>query len=143
MPFLNLEPLSGGEEVSWSQLTFAVGGAPLIGVRGIKWSDKTEMEDVNGATGLIYSRGYGRRKISASLTVLGSTLFALIKQAPKGNIARITPTQLVFQQQPLDGPLTTFTFKKLQFKGYDFDLKEGDMSKDIELECIISDIVIQ
>ncbi len=100
-----------------------------------------DKENVYGAGRNPVSRGYGRVKSTASLGLLSGTVMALQAKAPKGQLHRIAPFPVIVSYQPDSGPLVTKVIKNCEFKKTEFDWKEGDMSKSIELELIISHIV--
>nr|WP_185124573.1 hypothetical protein [Ornithobacterium rhinotracheale] len=87
------------------------------------------------------SRGNGRVKATASITLLTATVLALRSKAPKGQLHRIAPFSITVSYQPDNQPLVTHILKNCEFKKAGFDWKEGDMSKEVELELIISHIV--
>jgi hypothetical protein len=140
MPFIEIMPLVNGEEYSWSQIAFNFAAAPVVGIRGIKYGTKQEKANIYGAGSNAVSRGRGRREYSCSVTLLGSTVVALQKQAQDGDITRIKPFPITVVYQPEGSPLVTVTIEKFEFKGLDWDWKEGDMSKDIDLEGVCGKI---
>ncbi|SMC75365.1 hypothetical protein [Chryseobacterium sp. YR221] len=138
---LELEPLINGREYGWSDIVVNIGGVPVTGIRAVKYEEEQEKENIYGAGRNPVSRGYGRVKATASITLLSGTLFALKSKAPKGQLHRIAPFTVVVSYQPESGPVVTHLLKNAEFKKTAFDWKEGDMSKEIELELLISHIV--
>ena len=100
-----------------------------------------EKEDIYAAGRYPISRGYGRVKTTASITLLSGTVFALKSKAPKGQLHRIAPFPITVSYQPDAGPMVVHVLKNCEFKKTEFDWKEGDMSKPIEMELIVSHIV--
>lgn len=138
---LELEPLINGREYGWADIVVNIGGVPVTGITAIKYSEEMDKENVYGAGRNPVSRGYGRVKSTASITLLSGTVMALEAKAPKKQLYRIAPFSIVVSYQPEAGPIVTKILKNAEFKKTEFDWKEGDMSKPIELELIISHIV--
>nr|DAJ30009.1 MAG TPA: putative XkdM-like protein [Caudoviricetes sp.] len=135
---LELPPLINGREYGWADIIVNIGGVPVTGIRAIKYEEEMEKEDVYGAGRHPVSRGYGRIKTTASITLLSGTVLALKSRAPKGQLFRIAAFPITVCYQPEAGPLVTHVLKNCEFKKNAFDWKEGDMSKEIELELIVS-----
>lgn len=135
------EPLINGREYGWADIICNIGGVPVTGIKAIKYEEEQEKENVYGAGRHPVSRGYGRVKATASITLLVSTVVALKAKAPKGQLHRIAPFSISVSYQPDNQPLVTHILKNCEFKKIVFDWKEGDMSKEVELELIISHIV--
>ncbi|PIF44920.1 hypothetical protein CLU96_1919 [Chryseobacterium sp. 52] len=138
---IELEPLINGREYGWADIIVNIGGVPVTGIRAIKYDEEMEKENIYGAGRNPVSRGYGRVKSTASVTLLSGTVMALKAKAPKGQLFRIAPFSVTVSYQPEAGPIVTHILKNCEFKKAAFDWKEGDMSKEIELELIISHIV--
>ncbi|GAA4156616.1 hypothetical protein GCM10022217_15800 [Chryseobacterium ginsenosidimutans] len=138
---IELEPLINGREYGWADIVVNIGGVPVTGIRAIKYDEEMEKENIYGAGRNPVSRGYGRVKSTASVTLLLGTVMALKSSAPKGQLFRIAPFSVTVSYQPEAGPIVTHILKNCEFKKSAFDWKEGDMSKEIELELIISHIV--
>lgn len=138
---LELEPLINGREYGWADIFTNIGGVPVTGIRAIKYDEEMEKENIYGAGRNPVSRGYGRVKSTASVTLLMGTVMALRAKAPKGQLFRIAPFSITVSYQPEAGPIVTHILKNAEFKKNTFDWKEGDMSKEVELELIISHIV--
>lgn len=138
---IELEPLINGTEYGWSSISCNIGGSPVTGIRGIKYNEDQEKENVFGAGNRPVSRAYGRIKAEASITLLGSTVMALKAAAPKGQLYKIAPFTIVVSYMPIDGKIQTHHLKNCEFKNTGFDWKEGDTHKEIEFELIISHIV--
>lgn len=138
---LELEPLINGREYGWADIVVNIGGVPVTGIRAVKYDEEMEKENIYGAGRNPVSRGYGRVRSTASVTLLMGTVMALRAKAPKGQLFRIAPFSITVSYQPEAGPIVTHILKNAEFKKSTFDWKEGDMSKEIELELIISHIV--
>ena len=138
---VELEPLINGREYGWADIVTTIGGVPVTGITAIKYGEEMEKENIYGAGRNPVSRGYGRVKSTASITLLSGTVFALKSKAPKGQLHRIAPFPITVSYQPDAGPMVVHVLKNCEFKKTEFDWKEGDISKPIELELIISHIV--
>lgn len=138
---LELEPLINGREYGWADIVATIGGVPLTGITAIKYSEEMEKENIYGAGRNPVSRGYGRVKTTASITLLSGSVLALKAKAKNGQLHRIAPFSITISYQPDAGPMVTHILKNCEFKKTEFDWKEGDMSKPIELELIVSHIV--
>ena len=138
---VELEPLINGREYGWADIVATIGGVPVTGITAIKYGEEMEKENIYGAGRNPVSRGYGRVKSTASITLLSGTVFALKSKAPKGQLHRIAPFPITVSYQPDAGPMVVHVLKNCEFKKTEFDWKEGDMSKPIEMELIVSHIV--
>lgn len=138
---VELEPLINGREYGWADISVIIGGVPVTGIRAIKYEEEMEKENIYGAGRHPVSRGYGRVKATGSITLLSGTVLALKEKAPKGQLHRMAPFSIDVLYQPDGGAMVKHTLKNCEFKKNTFDWKEGEMSKDIELELIISHIV--
>ena len=138
---VELEPLINGREYGWADITCSIGGVPVTGITAVKYETEMEKENIYGAGRNPVSRGYGRNKATASITLLSGTVFALKSSTRSGQLERIAPFPITVCYQPDAGPLVTHILKNCEFKKTAFDWKEGDMSKEVELELIITHVV--
>lgn len=138
---IELEPLINGREYGWADIAVKIGDVPVTGIRAIKYEEEQEKENIYGAGRHPVSRGYGRVKATGSVTLLASTVMALKAKAPKGQLHRLPPFLITVSYQPDNQPLVTHILKNCEFKKTAFDWKEGDMSKEVELELLMSHIV--
>lgn len=132
--------LINGREYGWADITVNVSAVPFTGIKAVKYEQEQEKENIYGAGRHPVSRGYGRVKTTGSITLLSATVFAMQAVAPRGKLHNIAPFPIVVMYQPETGPIVKHTLKNCEFKKTTFDWKEGDMSKDIELELVISHI---
>jgi hypothetical protein len=137
---VELTPLINGRTYGWADINVVICGAPLTGIRGIKYGSSQEKENVYGAGRHPVARGYGRVTYTASITLLAGTVLALQISAPNGELHRIQPFPITVVYQPDAGPLVTHILRNAEFTDTNFEWAEGDMSKEIELNLIISDI---
>lgn len=137
---VELQPFINGREYGWADIQCVIASVPVIGITAIKYETEKEKENVYGAGSNVISRGYGRNKATASITLLSGTVMALQSSARDGKLENIAPFPITVCYQPDAGPLVTHVLKMCEFKKTTFDWKEGDMSKDIEFELIIAEV---
>jgi hypothetical protein len=137
---MDFTPLINGREYGWGDIAVNIAATSVTGIKAIKYEEDQEKENIYGAGRNPVSRGYGRVKTTGSITLLSTTVFAMQAVAPKGKLHNIAPFPIVVSYQPETGPIVKHILKNCEFKKTTFDWKEGDMSKDIELELVISHI---
>lgn len=137
---MDFTPLINGREYGWGDIVVNISATSVTGIKAIKYEEDQEKENIYGAGRNPVSRGYGRVKTTGSITLLSATVFAMQAIAPKGKLHNIAPFPIVVSYQPETGPIVKHILKNCEFKKTTFDWKEGDMSKDIELELVISHI---
>lgn len=137
---MEITPLINGREYGWADIVVNVSATALTGIKAIKYEEEQEKENIYGAGRNPVSRGYGRVKTTGSITLLSATVFNLQSNAPGAKLHNIAPFPVVVMYQPETGPIIKHTLKNCEFKKTTFDWKEGDMSKDVELELVISHI---
>lgn len=137
---IEVAPLINGREYGWADITVNIGGVPVTGIKAIKYGEQMEKENIYGAGRNSVSRGYGKVTATASITLLSGTVFALQDKAPKGQLFRIPPFAITVVYQPEGGPLVKHVLKNCEFVKNEFAWAEGDKSKDVELELIVSHV---
>lgn len=137
---MDFTPLINGREYGWGDIVVNISATSVTGIKAIKYEEDQEKENIYGAGRNPVSRGYGRVKTTGSINLLSATVFAMQAVAPKGKLHNIAPFPIVVSYQPETGPIVKHILKNCEFKKTTFDWKEGDMSKDIELELVISHI---
>jgi hypothetical protein len=133
-------PLINGRTYGWADINVVIGGVPLTDIVGIKYSSAQEKENKYGAGRKPVARGYGRITYSASITLRAGTILALENSAPNGELHRIQPFPITVVYQPDAGPLVTRVLRDAEFMETNFEWEEGDLSKEFELNLIISGI---
>lgn len=145
-------PLINGVEYSWNNIESNLGGSPMFGITAISYKDEQEVENHYGAGAYPCSRSFGRIKCEASITLLASEFFRLLKNAPNGRLQEYDPFDLVvtYTSTPVGGlfPTTQNTvethrviIKNAQFKSVSVEWNEGDTKAEIELPLICSHII--
>jgi hypothetical protein len=133
-------PLINGREYGWADIVVNIAAVPVQGIKAIKYEEEQDKENIYGAGRNPVARGYGRVKTTGSITLLSATVFAMQTAAPKGKLHNVAPFPIVVSYQPETGAIVKHVLKNCEFKKTTFDWKEGDMSKDIELELVISHV---
>lgn len=133
-------PLINGREYSWADISVAIGGVPLVGIRGIKYTEKQAKENVYGAGAKPIGRAYGRIEFEGSITLLTTAMMAIKAKAADNRLRRIAPFSITVMYQPDNAALVTVVLKNCEFLEDAFDWKEGDMSKEMEVPLLIADI---
>lgn len=137
---MDFTPLINGREYGWGDIAVNISGTSVVGIRAIKYEEDQEKENIYGAGRNPVSRGYGRVKTTGSITLLSATVLAMQAIAPKSKLHNLAPFPIVVAYQPETGAIVKHILKNCEFKKTAFDWKEGDMSKDIELELVISHV---
>ena len=114
---LEYEPLINGREYGWADIVVNIGGVPITGITAIKYGEEMEKENIYGAGRNPVSRGYGRIKSTASITLLSGTALALKAKAKNGQLHRLAPFSITVSYQPDAGPMVVHTLKNCEFKG--------------------------
>lgn len=135
-------PLVNGVEHSWASIAILIGNTPVIGVRGISYKDEQEMEDIYGIGAFPVARGYGRIKCSGNITLLRSEVEAIRDASPTGRLQDIAPFTITVAYIPVNGQvMKNHVLRNCQFKNDDVEWKEGDISNEVTLELLISNII--
>ena len=137
---MDITPLINGFEYGWANIVVNVGGMQVTGIKAIKYEEEQDKENIYGAGRNPVARGYGRVKTTGSITLLASSVLSMMSNAPGGKLYNIAPFPITVAYQPPTGAMVKHTLKNCEFKKSAFDWKEGDMSKDVELELVISHI---
>lgn len=133
--------LINGVSYSWSSVTFAVAGVPVIGITKVAYKKTQNKENIYGAGAMPVSRGYGNKEFEGSITIKREELNRLIAAAPNRDISDIPPFDIPVIYTPTGQVPIVDTLKMVEFKGFDQTTNQGDTSIDVELELVIGDIV--
>ncbi len=134
-------PLINGTSYAWSQIQVNILNTPVNEVTAISYEDEQEMQDNYGAGEYPVSRGYGKIKAKAKITMAMAEVVALQAAAPGKQLNRIPEFDVVVSYQPTGGKIVIETVKNCRFKSNKREVKEGDMTIPVELELITSHIV--
>ncbi|MDD4141588.1 MAG: hypothetical protein PHR20_02180 [Bacteroidales bacterium] len=139
---MNGIPLINGEEYSWGDIQVLLAGpTPITGITGIEYSDEQEVVDNYGAGRYAVSRSKGRISCAAKITLYASEVNALAKQAPNGRLQDFAAFDIVVSYIP-DGATAVVQdiLHNCQFKKNERSWSEGDTSKTVDLELVVSHI---
>ena len=138
---MNGIPLINGIEYGWADIVLNIAGAPVTGFTGIDYDDDQEVVNVYGAGRYPVGRGKGRITCSGKITLLTSEVIALQKKAPNGRLQDIAPFPIIVSYIPDDGgEVVTDKLRNCQFKTNKRNWAEGDTSKAVDIDLIISHI---
>lgn len=133
-------PAINGELYAWADVKIGIGGTTLVGVTGIKYSDKQEVAKVYGAGRYPVGYGKGRIDCTGSITLLKEELVALQSVAPNGRIQDLPLFDITVSYLPESGVITTDVLKNCKFTENKKEPKEGDTSISSEIELMIMNI---
>lgn len=121
-------------EYEWSDITVVTGNRDVIGIRGIKYSEKEEIEPLHAKGKYAHSIQGGNITYEGELTVLQSEYEALVK-AGNGSVLKLRGLNIVCAYgNPTDGsaPMTDI-ITGIRFSEAGKDWKQGDKFKEIAL----------
>lgn len=134
-------PLINGHEYGWADIAVSIAGPIVTGITGIEYDDDQEIVNVYGAGRYPVSRGKGRITCSGKITLLTSEVIALQKKAPNGRLQDIAPFPIIVSYIPDDGgEVVVDKLRNCQFKTNKRNWAEGDTSKPVDIDLIISHI---
>ena len=127
-------------QYEFNDLTFVLGGKPITGFRGIKYSTKQEKE-------LLYGKGNKARSIQrgnisneGEITLLQSEYETLVL-AGKGSVLNLQIDAVVAYGNPLNGDvMLTDIIKGIQFTEEPKEMKQGDKFMEVKLPFIALDV---
>jgi hypothetical protein len=138
---MNRIPLINGHEYGWADIAVSTAGHIVTGITGIEYNDDQEIVNVYGAGRYPVSRGKGRITCSGKITLLTSEVIALQKKAPNGRLQDIAPFPIIVSYIPDDGgEVVVDKLRNCQFKTNKRNWAEGDTSKTVDIDLIISHI---
>lgn len=133
-------PLINGEAYSWQQIVATVAGVPLAGISAIEYKDNQEMVDNYGAGSFVVSRGFGKYKAEAKITLQMEELEPIIAAAPQGRIQNIPEFDINITYLPLNGVIVTHKIRNCRFMNNPRTVKSGDTVIECELDILTSHI---
>lgn len=134
-----ITPLINGREYSWADVSFNLGGVPVVGVTKIQYDETQVKEDNWGAGSSPVSRGYGNRKATASVTMYASEVEAIMDKAPNGNLLDYG-TFPVTVQYMVGAVIKTHVLKNCEFTKNERNVSQGDTKIEVDLPLIVSHI---
>ena len=138
---MNGIPLINGIEYGWADIWINIAGVTVTGVTGIDYDDDQEIVNVYGAGRYPVGRGKGRITCSGKISLLTSEVIALQKKAPNGRLQDIAPFPIIVSYIPDEGgKVVTDKLRNCQFKTNKRNWSEGDTSKSVDIDLVISHI---
>lgn len=134
------QPLVNGTAYAWSQIDLKILGQSVNGVTAISYEDNQEMQDNYGAGNRPVSRGYGKIECKASMTLEMAEVEALQAAVNSGRVQDIPEFDVIVSFMPDGGIVRNHTLKNCRFKGNKRDVKQGDMTVEVEMELQVSHI---
>lgn len=130
------------EEYGWNDLTVQLLGRPVIGLRGVKYGQEQDKQNVYGKGKRPIARARGQVTYEGEIKVLLSELRALLQSEGNGrSLVGIRPFDVVVvYAAEAGGALTTDILKYCEFTKAEIDLNQGDAFVEITLPIIIGDI---
>jgi hypothetical protein len=134
-----ITPLINGREYTWADVSFNIGGVPVVGVTKINYDEEQVKEDNWGAGINPVSRGYGNRKASSSVTMYASEAEALADRAPNGNLLDYGTFDVTVQFM-VGAVIKTHVLKNCEFTKNERNMSQGDTKIEVDLPLIVSHI---
>ena len=138
---MNIIPLVNGNVYGWADITVLVGGTPVTGIRGVKYSDKQEVSNVYGAGRYPVGRAKGRITCEASLKLLADEVRALASSSSTGRLQDLGVFDVQVSYIPDEsGKIVHDVIRDCQFSEVELDWSEGDASKEVDTPLVCSRI---
>lgn len=138
---MEIVPLVNGNLYTWADITVLVGGTPITGIRGVKYSDKQEVANIYGAGRYPVGRGKGRITCEATLTLLLDEVRALASSASNGRLQDLGVFDVQVSYIPdSSGKIVHDVIHDCQFSEVEIDWAEGDTSKEVSIPLVVSRI---
>lgn len=123
-------------EYEWGDFTLVLGGRDLTGIRGIKYTEKTEREAIFAKGRNAHSIQTGNTTIEGEITVLQSEYEALVL-AGNGSIMGLSVDALASYGNPLNGDMiVTDKIVGIRFTEASKELKQGDKFMEMKLPFV-------
>lgn len=130
-----------GNVYTWADITVLIGGVPITGITGVKYADEQEVENVYGAGRYPVGRAKGKITCTASLKLLIDEVRALASKSPTGRLQDLGVFDVQVSYLPEEsGKIVHDVIHDCQFSKTEVDWSEGDKSKDVDLELVVSRI---
>ncbi|MCR5697859.1 MAG: hypothetical protein K6G73_12875 [Marinilabiliaceae bacterium] len=138
---MNGIPMINGNVYTWADITVLIGGVPITGITGVKYADEQEVENVYGAGRYPVGRAKGKITCTASLKLLIDEVRGLASKSPTGRLQDLGVFDVQVSYLPEEsGKIVHDVIHDCQFSKTEVDWSEGDKSKDVDLELVVSRI---
>lgn len=120
-------------EYEWADLTLILGGRDVTGIRGIKYSEKVELEPLHAKGRHAHSIQTGNSLIEGEVTMLQSEYEALVVSG-KGSIMSLSLDALVAFGNPLSlDAIVKDRIVGIRFSESSKEIKQGDKFMEMTL----------
>lgn len=126
---------------SWADITFLIGGVPLLEVQEVTYSREREKKDHYGVGDKVVSRGYGNvMDTGLSFKMSFDELKRLELAAPNGDITLLPPGVCMIVWQPSVQNPTGYTdiLTNVEFTSNGRELKQGDTKHFTTIKAIFA-----
>ena len=133
-------PVINGVSYAHGDIVLNIGGAPIIGITSISYSD-TQNISANFSTGnKPTSVGFGVMEPKASITITMEAVQALLVAAPGGRIQNYPFFDIGVNYLPDSGVFVRHSLKKCRFKGVDLSSAVNNTQIECTIELFVADI---
>lgn len=123
-------------EYEWADLNLTLGGRPLTGIRGVKYSEKIEREAIYAKGRNPHTIQSGNISYEGEITLLQSELLAL-ENAGNGSILSLSlDCEVTYGNQGEGNVLRTDRIQGIRFTEGSKELKQGDKFMEVTLPFI-------
>ena len=124
-------------EYEWADITILIGTRIIVGVRGVKYSNKQDKELIYGKGNEPYAIQKGNKSHEGELTLAMSELLALQEESPTKSILDLQVDITVCYGNPSQGDVMhTDKLMGVQFSEEPQDMKQGDKFSEHSLPFI-------
>jgi hypothetical protein len=133
-------PIINGVSYAHADIVLNIGGAPIIGITSISYSDNQTIQ-ANFSTGnKPTSVGFGVMEPKASMTMTMEAVQALLIAAPSGRLQNYPFFDIGINFLPDSGVFMRHSLKKCRFKGVDLSSSVNNTQIEVSLELFVADI---
>jgi len=126
-------------QYEWADLTVIAGGRDLVGIRGVKYTEKIEREGLHAKGRYAHSIQSGNVDYEGEITVLQSEYEALVK-AGNGSILSLAIDIQVLYGNPPD-PISNRRLMGVRFTEAAEEMKQGDKFQEITLPILFTKLI--
>ncbi len=127
-------------EYEWADITVILGGRDLMGIRGVKYTEKIEREAIYAKGRTPHSIQSGNLSYEGEFTLLQSEVDAL-ERAGNGSLFSLSLNAEVSYGNPIKGDaMHTIRIEGIRFKENTKSIKQGDKMMEITLPFIALNI---
>lgn len=129
------------QNYEWSEVTIAVGGKIMIGVQGVRYSDRQELEPYYGKGNK--PLGHARKNITfeGELRLMQFEYERLVDAAPMRDIKLLGPVSIVVCYLNPLARVVTDTLVTVKFTERSKEMNQGDGSMTVALPFVFNDLI--